>query len=284
MEYKYDVFISYSSKDYLDDKGKEIPGNIISVIKTLLQYNGVKYWIDQKENLTGKMLTHTFSERINESQMVLFVCSKNAVDSIWVERELSVAFNSGKPIIPFVCDDSYMNDKFSIYTVPIGCAMYYRNQQKALEDLIACIKANMVKAENVDKETKRPIFTKIQMDDHWGLANEAGKIVVPCKYNAVTYFQEGLACVESDKRKWGFVDENGNEVIPCKWEDVGFFSEGLAYAEDAFGRIGFIDKSGKVVIPCQWEDAAPFLNGKAFVKDKEGTWHQINKAGTILDT
>ena len=30
MEYKYDVFISYSSKDYLDDKGKEIPGNIIS--------------------------------------------------------------------------------------------------------------------------------------------------------------------------------------------------------------------------------------------------------------
>ena len=41
-------------------------------------------------------------------------------------------------------------------------------------------------------------------------------------------------------------DEKGNEVIPCKWEDVGFFSEGLAYAEDAFGRIGFVDKKGKV--------------------------------------
>ena len=76
--------------------------------------------------------------------------------------------------------------------------------------------------------------------------------------------------------------EKGNEVIPCKWEDVGFFSEGLAYAEDAFGRIGFIDKTGKVVIPCQWEDAAPFLNGKAFVKDKEGAWHQIDKEGNFI--
>lgn len=60
MEIKYDVFISYSSKDCLDKNGKEIPGNIISVIKKLFERNGLKYWIDQKENLTGKLLTHVF--------------------------------------------------------------------------------------------------------------------------------------------------------------------------------------------------------------------------------
>ena len=41
MEYKYDVFISYSSKDYLDDKGKEIPDNVISVIKSLFNQNDI---------------------------------------------------------------------------------------------------------------------------------------------------------------------------------------------------------------------------------------------------
>lgn len=40
MEYKYDVFISYSSKDYLDKDGKEKPGSVISVIRNLLQRNG----------------------------------------------------------------------------------------------------------------------------------------------------------------------------------------------------------------------------------------------------
>lgn len=111
MEIKYDVFISYSSKDYLDKNGKEIPGDVISVIIKLFERNGVKYWIDQKDNLTGKLLTHVFSEKIRESRNILFVCSKNAVYSMWVVRELSVAFNNGKTIIPFVCDESYLDNR-----------------------------------------------------------------------------------------------------------------------------------------------------------------------------
>ena len=283
MEYKYDVFISYSSKDYLDKDGKEIPGNVISVIKSLFKQNDITFWIDQKENLTGKMLSHVFADRIGEAPIFLFICSKNAVESRWVVRELSLAFNNEKMIIPFVCDDSYKDSRISIYTDAIGRVMYIDNHEQALESLIACIKSAKMAYKMALKERGRVIRTKICQNDHWGFVDENGKVVVPCKYNAVTNYQEGLACVESDKRKWGFVDENGNEVIPCKWEDVGFFSEGLAYVEDAFGRIGFIDNKGKVVIPCQWEDASPFLNGKAFVKDANGTWLRIDKSGNVVE-
>lgn len=283
MEFKYDVFISYSSKDYMDNNGKEIPGNVISIIKSLFKQNGISFWIDQKENLTGKLLSHVFADRIGEAPFFLFICSKNAVESKWVVGELSLAFSNGKMIIPFVCDDSYLDNRISIFTDAIGRVMYKDNHEKALESLIACIKAAKMAYNMAKKENERLVRVKISKDDHWGFVDENGTVVVPCKYNAVTYFQEGMACVESDKRKWGFVSPDGNEVIPCKWEDVGFFSEGLAYVEDAFGRIGFIDKKGKVVIPCQWEDVAPFHNGKAFVKDSEGRWLQIDKTGKILD-
>ena len=282
MEYKYDVFISYSSKDYMDGNGKEIPGNVISIIKTLFKQNDISFWIDQKENLTGKLLSHVFADRIGEAPFFLFICSKNAVESRWAVRELSLAFSNGKMIIPFVCDDSYLDNRVSIYTDAIGRVMYKDNHGIALESLVACIKSAKTAYKMALKEKTQLIRTKICEDDHWGFVDDNGKVVVPCRYNAVANYQEGLACVESDKRKWGFVDPDGNEVIPCKWEDVGFFSEGLAYVEDAFGRIGFIDKKGKVVIPCQWEDVAPFLQGKAFVKDSNGEWHQIDKAGNYV--
>lgn len=283
MDYKYDVFISYSNKDYRDKDGKEIPGNVISIIKRLFKENDISFWIDQKENLTGKLLAHVFADRIEETQMCLFICSKNSVESRWVVRELSLAFNNGKMIIPFVCDESYLDHRVKIYTDAIGRIMYSENHDQAFESLIACIKSAKVASNMAKKEQAKLIRTKICQNDHWGFVDENGKVVVPCIYNAVTNYQEGLACVESDKRKWGFVDLDGNEVIPCKWEDVGFFSDGLAYAEDAFGKIGFIDKKGKVVIPCQYKDVAPFLNGKAFVKDTEGTWHQIDKTGAIVE-
>lgn len=275
---KYDVFISYSRKDYLDSKGDVIPGNVITIIVNTLQQNGVSYWIDEKGDLTGKMFAHVIAEKIRESRCFLLVCSRNSVESKWVDRELSAADSWEKQIIPFICDDSYMDDRVVLYTASLGHVKYSENPQKALDKLIKTIKGNACNKGSVHATLK-----KIKQNEHWGFLDEDGKIVVKCIYNAVTYYQEGLACVENDKRKWGFVDEKGCEVIPCKWEDVGFFSEGLAYAEDALGRIGFIDKKGKIVIPCQWEDATSFLNGKAFVKDANGLWHRIDKSGKVVD-
>lgn len=276
MEHSYDVFISYSSKDYKDAKGNVIPGNVISIIRKLFESNNISYWIDEKESMTGKRLFHVIASRIRESKIFLLVCSKNSVESQWVPNEIDVAASHRKIIVPFVCDDSYMDDRFIIFTANKGCCLYNKFPQIALTKLIESIK---------DALPTKDIYLglqKIKQDDHWGFSNAKGEIVVPCIYNDVTYFQEGLACVESDKRKWGFVDEKGNEVIPCKWEDVGFFSEGLAYVEDANWKKGFIDKTGKVVIPCQWEDAMPFSHGFTNVKGFDGKWIRIDKAGKII--
>ena len=276
MDPSYDVFISYSSKDYKDEKGNIICGNVISIIRKLFDDNGISYWIDEKEIMTGEILHKLIAGKIRMSKVFLFVCSKNAAESEWVDREIRIAEEHKKKIIPFVCDDSYKEDCFIAYTAGIGRILYNKYPQLALKQLLESIKDLLP---TIDLYLG---LQKINRDEHWGFANGKGEIVVPCIYNDVTYFQEGLACVESDKRKWGFVDEKGDEVIPCKWEDVGFFSEGLAYVEDANWKKGFIDKTGKVVIPCQWEDAMPFSHGFTNVKGFDGKWVRIDKEGKTI--
>lgn len=44
---KYDVFISYSRKDYVVND-EIIPGNPIAAIQELFDKNDVKYWFDKE--------------------------------------------------------------------------------------------------------------------------------------------------------------------------------------------------------------------------------------------
>ncbi len=65
--------------------------------------------------------------------------------------------------------------------------------------------------------------------------------------------------------KYGFQDKKGNIVIPCQWEMVSLFHEGLALVRDNKHRYGYIDKSGEIIIPCIFIDACDFQNGTATV-------------------
>ena len=45
MKYKYDVFISYSRRDYVDESYNVIPGNAIAEIQNVFDENGITYSI-----------------------------------------------------------------------------------------------------------------------------------------------------------------------------------------------------------------------------------------------
>ena len=121
--------------------------------------------------------------------------------------------------------------------------------------------------------------------------------VVPCKYEEVGDFSEGLASVAiqvgTDAKgnaivRWGFIDKTGKEVIPCQYcytsskEEVGpSFSEGLAAVQDENNNLGYIDKTGKVVIPFQYSMGRNFSEGLAPVY-LNGKWGYIDKAGQVV--
>lgn len=66
------------------------------------------------------------------------------------------------------------------------------------------------------------------------------------RYDALFPFSEGLAAVRKDD-KFGFINTKGAEVIPCKFNYVGPFKDGLAFAfTEGDDNVTFINKNGEV--------------------------------------
>lgn len=64
--------------------------------------------------------------------------------------------------------------------------------------------------------------------------------------------------------KWGFVDSDMNVVIPCTYDTVSPFDNGLAIVCSE-GKFGYIDQFGTVLYPIEYEMASPFHQAHAFV-------------------
>ena len=109
-----------------------------------------------------------------------------------------------------------------------------------------------------------------------GIAEKNGRLIVPCEYDAVSGFSDGLALVKKDM-KWGFVNDKGKIVIPCTYDYAESFSEGFACVT-INGKNGFIDTQGKISIPCIYDIVNKFTGGRALVK-KSKKWGYINRDG-----
>ena len=120
-------------------------------------------------------------------------------------------------------------------------------------------------------------FKTYSIDGRKGFVDSVtGEILVPCSYDLVWKFSEGLAGVKKNS-KWGFIDKFGKEVITCIYDRVWSFSEGLARVAKN-GKYGFIDKSGKEVIPCSYDYIGDFYEGLAMA-EKNGKYGFIDKSG-----
>jgi hypothetical protein len=126
----------------------------------------------------------------------------------------------------------------------------------------------------------------VKVNGKWGYIDTKGNEAVPCKYDDVKEFSEGLAVVTLGD-KWMFVDKTGKVIFKLgkkeKYDYVYSFSEGLAWVSS---YDGFIDKTGKVVISCKdkdgnrkYRDTRSFHDGRAAVKRNE-KWGFIDTTGT----
>ena len=100
----YDVFISYSRRDYED----------VNSFVALLQNRipGLKCWFDLTGIESGDEFGDKIVSAIDNSSHVLFMVSESSMESTWTKKEVTYAKNTGKRVIPILLKDSKIKGWF----------------------------------------------------------------------------------------------------------------------------------------------------------------------------
>lgn len=98
----FDVFISYSRKDY----------PFASKIADLLEKNDLSCFLDKSGISGGDDFVNVICKAIQNSRLVLVLASSHAYESNYVPNEINYALNHKKKILPYIIDSSRPPDSF----------------------------------------------------------------------------------------------------------------------------------------------------------------------------
>jgi hypothetical protein len=102
------------------------------------------------------------------------------------------------------------------------------------------------------------LFKVIDTKDKIGFVNASGKLIVPCKYDYVSSFENGFSVVRYLKGEYeytyGFIDSTGKEVIPVKYGHLEYYPEDkvLVYGDETVSDLGLMNLKGEILIPAQY--------------------------------
>jgi len=99
----HDIFISHSTKDK----------DFAFQITKKLEDNGLKVWIAPRNIQSGHIYAYDIVEAITDTRLFLILVSENSLVSDDVERELLLAAEEKKQIIPAYLDNSYEMKTFN---------------------------------------------------------------------------------------------------------------------------------------------------------------------------
>ena len=161
---KYDVFISYARKDYVDENDNVISGNIVTEIRELFDTNGISYWFDEQGIYCGDEFAGLIAKNIKESRLFLFISSEHSNISPWASSEIATARAYKKKIIPFRYDDSEFNESVMIYIANLDYIDYLKNKAKAFQKLLTSVQS-YIKAENEQKELEKREAERLRLEE-----------------------------------------------------------------------------------------------------------------------
>lgn len=93
---KNKIFISCARKDY---------GLAIQVRDAIQRHTGVCPWVDLSGINTDAQFTDVLAKAIDGCELIVFVISRNSVESKWARKVVLYAHERGKKIYPIVIDD-----------------------------------------------------------------------------------------------------------------------------------------------------------------------------------
>lgn len=127
----HDVFISFSSKE--ESKAE--------FVRRVLETNMIACWKAPQNIPLGSDYAKAIPDAIRECRIFLLMLSEKSQESPWVRKELDMAVNCGKLIIPFVMEDCQLNEAFNFILSNVQRYNAYQKNAEAMEDLVKQIYA-----------------------------------------------------------------------------------------------------------------------------------------------
>ena len=171
MEKKYDVFISYSSKDQKVAEG----------ICGYLEKNGIRCFIAYRDILKGVVWAKTIAEAIDDSYMMVPILSDSFNYSDQVDREIELAAENMIPILTY----RITNSDF------VGAKKYYLKNRNWIDAF-----PNPEKEFGTLLESVKKLIPSPQQDNN-------SRNIVPNK-KLSNLFEEGMSLLASGKVKDAF--------------------------------------------------------------------------------
>lgn len=151
----------------------------------------------------------------------------------------------------------------------------------------------------------------------WGLYNGNGFLLIPCKYDEISGYQNDMAVVVKDSvrgyasktdffsvatlkempqnhlslfnenlapfyqnGKYGFVNKSNKIVISCEYEMVWGFRKGLAKVKKD-KKLGYINPKNEIIIPIEYDELSTFSEG-LIISKKNGKIGFLNEKNEII--
>lgn len=92
----HDVFVSYSRKNM----------DLAMLFCQQLDEMGIRYWFDLDGSYSGENFKDVLVDAIDNTQIMVFLSSKDSNESLNVRKEISLAVSEGKRILPVRLDDT----------------------------------------------------------------------------------------------------------------------------------------------------------------------------------
>lgn len=127
----HDVFISYKSEEYAQ----------ADWVRQNLEANGVSCWMAPESIPGGSNYAAEITSAMKRCRFVVLILSTLVQTSMWVEKEIELALNMQKKILPFMIEECALVDSYSFYLSNVQHYYAYQDKEQVLKQLIADIRA-----------------------------------------------------------------------------------------------------------------------------------------------